>query len=67
MKLPVKFHKLPRKQGKTKMACGLLRVCGKKEKSEDNEMDSVKLRDTLSSSSQFPCAPHFKKTKQEQK
>jgi len=45
MKLPFKFHQLPRKQGKTKMACGLLKKSvEKKKKSKDIEMDSVELR-----------------------
>lgn len=62
MQLPFKFHKFPRKQGQTTMPCNLLKDSVEKgEKSEDDEMDSVKSRDSLSSSYYFPCAPHLKK------
>lgn len=61
-RLPFKFHKLPREQGKTKMAYGLLKD-SLEEKINLRMMTSTLLNEetVLSSSSYFRFAPNFKK------
>lgn len=60
MQLAFKFCTILRNLGKTKMACGLLKDWVEEMRNLTVMKWTVKSRDSLSSNSYFPCAPHFK-------
>lgn len=61
MQLPFKFHRLPGKQGKTKMACGLLKDSVEKRKNLRTMKRTLLNQGQVKFQFYFPYAPHFKK------